>query len=51
MDLNTLREYIQIHKISLEQDYNKIPDGDLDTWCHLNGQIYAVNHILGVING
>jgi hypothetical protein len=50
MDLNTLREYIKIHLISIQQDYDKLPDGDRDSIIHLNGQQYALNHILGVID-
>jgi hypothetical protein len=48
MDLNTLREYIKIHIISLEQDLESNPES-----IHvvdLNGQIVACEHILGVIN-
>jgi hypothetical protein len=48
MDLNTLREYLKIHIISLEQDLESNPES-----IHvvdLNGQIVACEHILGVIN-
>ena len=51
MDLNTLKEYIKIHIISLEQDYDKFPDGDRDSVLHLNGQILATRHILSVVEG
>jgi hypothetical protein len=50
MDINTLREYIKIHIISIQQDYYKLPEGDTHSIAHLNGQQYALNHILGVIN-
>lgn len=50
MDLKTLKEYLKIHMISLDQDYYLIPDGDLTTKAHLNGQMYALNYILRVIN-
>jgi len=49
MDLNTLTEYIKIHLISVQQDYDKVPEGDRDSIIHLNGQQYALNHILGVL--
>ena len=51
MDLNTLKEYLKIHIISLEQDYDKFPDGDRDSVLHLNGQILATRHILSVAEG
>jgi len=50
MDLNTLREYLKIHLISIQQDYDKLPDGDTHSVAHLNGQQLAINHILGVMN-
>jgi hypothetical protein len=50
MDINTLKEYLNIHLISIQQDYDKLPDGDTHSVAHLNGQQYAINHILGVIN-
>jgi|APCry1669188879_1035177.scaffolds.fasta_scaffold256940_1 hypothetical protein len=50
MDLNTLKEYLNIHLISVQQDYDKVPEGDRDSIIHLNGQQYAINHIIGVIN-
>jgi hypothetical protein len=50
MDINTLREYIKIHLISIQQDYDKLPDGDRDSIIHLNGQQYALNYILGVLD-
>ena len=57
MDINTLREYIKIHIISLEQDLIDakegvdIPDEEYfgaDTY--YEGAILACEHILGVID-
>jgi hypothetical protein len=50
MDLNTLREYLKIHLISIQQDYYKLPDGDTHSIAHLNGQQFAINHILEVVS-
>jgi len=63
MDLNTLREYLNIHLISLEQDIEKLSDemeavdinskafNDMDCeYNNLSGQSIAIQHILGVIN-
>ena len=51
MDLNTLREYINIHRISLIQDNaNLTQDIDSPEWNFLQGQIIGVEHILGVID-
>ena len=51
MDLNTLREYINIHRISLIQDNaNLTQDTDSPEWNFLQGQIIGVEHILGVID-
>jgi len=51
MDLNTLREYLKIHLISIEQDrLNKDYKFTGDQCLELNGQIKAVKHILEVIN-
>jgi hypothetical protein len=51
MDLNTLREYINIHRISLIQDNaNLIQDTNSPEWNFLQGQIIGVEHILEVIN-
>jgi hypothetical protein len=51
MDINTLREYINIHRISLIQDNaNLIQDTDSPEWNFLQGQIIGVEHILGVID-
>jgi hypothetical protein len=46
--MNELIEYIKIHLISLEQDYNMLPDGDRDSTIHLNGQVLATRHLLSV---
>jgi hypothetical protein len=48
MDLKQLIEYIKIHIISLEQDYDRLPDGDKDSVIHLNGQVLATRHLLSV---
>jgi hypothetical protein len=50
MDLDTLKEYLKIHLISIQQDYDTFPDGDTHSIAHLNGQQLAINHILRVIN-
>ena len=51
MDLNTLREYIKIHRISLIQDNaNLTQDTNSPEWNFLQGQIIGVEHILGVID-
>jgi riboflavin synthase alpha subunit len=54
MDLNTLREYLKIHLISLEQDKEDIEKSSLGDdsvdWHYIQGQIDMTNHILGVIN-
>jgi hypothetical protein len=51
MDLTTLREYINIHRISLIQDNaNLIQDTNSPEWNFLQGQIIGVEHILGVID-
>jgi hypothetical protein len=41
-------EYMKIHLISLEQDYDKFPTGDRDSILHLNGQVLATKHLLSV---
>lgn len=48
MDLNTFKEYLNIHLISLEQDLEENP-------CSIHvvdieGQIYATKHLIEVIN-
>jgi hypothetical protein len=57
VNLETLKEYINIHLISLNQDYEKFYEdylndnnydpADID---NIRGQIKATKHILGVIN-
>jgi hypothetical protein len=49
--MNAFIEYMKIHLISLEQDYDKLPDGDRDSVIHLNGQVLATRHILSVAEG
>jgi oligoendopeptidase F len=58
MDLNTFKEYLNIHLISLTQDYEKFYDdylndnnydpADID---NIRGQIKATRHLIGVLNG
>jgi hypothetical protein len=46
MDLNTFKEYIKLHLISLEQDLEENPMS-----LHvvdIEGQIYATKHLLSV---
>ena len=57
MDLNTLKEYINIHKISLEQDVedanNDIPireDEYYESDAYYEGAIDTCNHLLEYIN-
>jgi hypothetical protein len=48
MDLNTFKEYINLHLISLEQDLEENPAS-----IHvvdIEGQIYAVKHLIEVLN-
>jgi hypothetical protein len=47
MDLNTLKEYIRIHTISLEQDLSTIEGFDR---LMLEGAIDVSKHYLGVAN-
>jgi len=49
--MNEFIEYIKIHLISLEQDYDRLPDGDRDSVIHLNGQVLATRHLLSVAEG
>ena len=66
MDLNTLREYIKLHEISLLQDAEKLQnlmdtfEGDYDSDeyrdleiedIHNTGEIIATRHILSVAEG
>jgi hypothetical protein len=52
MDLNTLKEYLHIHLISLEQDLEVIKSKSDLTGQHYvkQGEIDTVLHILGVID-
>jgi hypothetical protein len=51
MNLDTLREYIKIHRISLIQDNaNLNQDTNSPEWNFLQGQIIGVEHILGVLD-
>ena len=64
MDLNTLKEYIKLHLISLEQDSEELnsimvtyEDLDSDEYkdmeiqdISLTGQMIACQHILGVLD-
>jgi hypothetical protein len=47
MDLNTLREYIKIHRISMEQDLDNIDGADY-MLPYLEGAIAVSNHYLEV---
>jgi tRNA A58 N-methylase Trm61 len=64
MDLNTFKEYMKLHLISLEQDSERIQTA-MDNYSNYeddeyreleiedistNGQIIATHHFLGVIN-
>jgi hypothetical protein len=65
MDLNTLKEYMKLHLLSLEQDSEKlksemilIEDMNSDEYwdleiedISLNGQMIATSHILSVAEG
>jgi hypothetical protein len=52
MDLNTFREYIKLHKLSMEQDLEAIEDSG--RWANdrvaLEGAINVSNHYLEYIN-
>ena len=48
MDLNTFKEYINIHLISLEQDLEANPTSD--NVIDIEGQIYATKHLMEVLN-
>jgi hypothetical protein len=51
MDLNTLREYIKIHLISLQQDLDKHRPEDTLLVEYLEGAIDTCEHLLEYING
>jgi hypothetical protein len=58
VNLETFKEYLNIHLISLTQDYEKFYDdylndteydpSDID---NIRGQIKATRHLIGVLNG
>jgi hypothetical protein len=57
MDLNTLREYIKIHRISLEQDWELAKDGaplkddEYDpSDDYFEGAVATCDHLLEYIN-
>ena len=50
MDLNTLKEYIKIHIISLEQDLDN-EDGADSIVPYLEGAIHVSRHYLSVVEG
>jgi hypothetical protein len=51
MDINTLREYLKIHIVSLKQDREHADSiKDNSTWVFLTGEIHGINHILELIN-
>jgi hypothetical protein len=57
MDLNTLREYVNIHRISLEQDLEDarngldLPDDEyFESDHYYEGAIHTCMHILRMIN-
>jgi hypothetical protein len=58
MDLNTLKEYIKLHILSLEQDLESlrdkttdyISDEDHDDIICIEAQQVVLHHILGVMN-
>jgi hypothetical protein len=52
MDINTLREYLKIHRISLIQDRDNLEDLPSKDATHnyLTGAIVCIDHILEVID-
>ena len=48
MDLNTFKEYLNIHLISLEQDLEENPTSD--NVIDIEGQIHATKHFMEVLN-
>ncbi len=58
MNIDTFKEYMNIHLISLTQDYEKFYENylndteydpaDID---NIRGQIKATRHLIGVLNG
>ena len=54
MDLNTLKEYIKIHTLSLEQDMAYVgehEDNSSSMISYLEGSIDVSNHYLSVLEG
>jgi hypothetical protein len=51
VDLNTLKEYMNIHLISLNQDLDKHRPEDTLLVEYIEGQIVATEHFIGVLNG
>ena len=49
MDLNTFKEYINIHKISMEQDLDNIDGADY-MLPYIEGAIAVSNHYLEMID-
>ena len=50
MNLQTLTEYIKIHKISMEQDLDNVDGADY-MLSYLEGAIAVSNHYLSVAEG
>jgi hypothetical protein len=48
MNLETFKEYLNIHLISLEQDLEENPTSD--NVIDIEGQIHATKHFIEVIN-
>ena len=48
MDLNTFKEYLNLHLISLEQDLEENPTSD--NVIDIEGQIHATKHFMEVLN-
>ena len=48
MDLNTFKEYLNLHLISLEQDLEENPDSN--NVVDIEGQIHATKHFMEVLN-
>ena len=52
MDINTLREYLNIHQISLIQDRDSLEDlpSKDSSYNYLTGAIVCIDHIIGVMD-
>ena len=54
MDLNTFKEYLNIHLISLDQDLEALDtydqEEDSKDWHYVVGQVHATKHMLEVLN-